>query len=282
MSLIESKINEPSEVIEARNKILTEFDGITFVEDGHKYFLDGKQLPSVSEVVGQFSIPFDTEAQAERYASKHGETAEYWKDQWRYKALKATTTGTLVHAYGESLGWLRNGHPELITPDNQCKYIADKNWLIPTRKKEEAILKFYDELHDSLHFVLAETQVYSNKGDASMVKRQFCGTFDLLMWYDCKEDPSKSGLVIMDYKTNASLTNDFARSMNKMMLPPFEGMYDESLAHYQIQLSLYAMCLRGIGFDVKGLRLIWLQEDGEYELIPLKDLSKEQWFKEAF
>lgn len=280
--MIESRVNEPKEVIEAREKILTEFDGIEFVEEGHMYFLNGNRLPSVSEVVSKFSIPFDTEEQAAKYAMKHGETAEYWKDQWRFKSLRATTTGTLVHAYGESLGWLRNGHPELITPDNRCKYIEDKGWLVPTRPKEEAILKFYDELNEDLHFVLAETQVYSNKSEASMVKQQFCGTFDLLMWYECKKNPQNSGLVVMDYKTNAELTKEFSRATNKMMLPPFDGMFEEALSHYQIQLSLYAMCLRGIGFDVKALRIIWLKDDGTYELVPLVDLSKEQWFREAF
>ena len=279
---IESKIPELDEVKEVRDKILTEFDGLVFIEEGHKYFLNGQRLPSVSEVTHQFMPPFDEKEQAERYAAKHGETAQYWLDQWKWKSLKATTAGTLVHAYGESLGWLRNGHPELITPDNKCKYIKDKNWLIPTRPKEEAILKFYDEKHKDLHFVLAETKVYSNKSEVSTVNNPYCGTFDLTMWYDCKENPNKSGLIILDYKTNADLQNDFARSFGKMMLHPFESMYAEPLSTYTLQLSLYALCLRGIGIDVKGLRIIWLKDDGTYELIPLKDLSKEAWFKNVF
>ena len=154
---------ELEEVVEIRKKILSEFGDLKFIEEGHKYFLNGEQLPSVSEITHRFSHEFNTDEQAERYAMKHGETAEYWKDRWRWNSLLATTKGTLVHEYGESLGWLRNGHPEKITPNNVCKYIKDKNWLIPTRKKEEAILKFYDELNENLHFVLAETKVYTGK-----------------------------------------------------------------------------------------------------------------------
>ena len=124
---------EPKEVTAIRNKILTEFKGLTFIEEGHKYFLNGTQLPSVSEVTHQFcAFPFDEQAQAIAYAEKHGETPQHWLDEWKFKNLRATTTGTLVHAYGESLGWLKNGHPEFITEDNKCKYIKDKNWLIPT------------------------------------------------------------------------------------------------------------------------------------------------------
>ena len=142
---------EPKEVTKIRNKILKEFSDLEFIEDGHKYFLNGVQLPSVSEVTHKFcAFPFNDKEQAEKYAEKHGETAQYWLDKWRFTSLKATTSGTLTHEFGESLGWLRNGHPELITDSCKPKYIKDKNWLIPTRPQEEAVLKFYDELHPNL------------------------------------------------------------------------------------------------------------------------------------
>lgn len=192
--------NEPQIVFDIRSKILDEFKDLVFIEDGHKYFLNGQSLPSVSEVTHHFQMPFDTQQQATRYAEKHGETPQYWMDKWRYKSLLATTTGTLVHSYGESLGWLRNCHPELITEENKCKYIKDKDWLIPTRPKEEAILKFYDEFPKDLHFVLAETKVYSNKSEPSMCAQQFCGTFDLLGYYKNPKPQGKSGLVVLDYK----------------------------------------------------------------------------------
>lgn len=280
---------EPKIVSEIRDHILEEFKDLTFVEEGHKYFLDGRSIPSVSAVVHRFANEFDSDAIATNYAIKNGGTKEFWQDQWKFKNLRATTTGTLVHEYGESLGWMLNGHPEFITPSCKPKYVADKKWLIPTRPKEEAILDFYTNLDPNLHFVLAETKVYSNKGEASMVKEQFCGTFDLLFYYKHPTDDSKSGLIIEDYKTNASLMNSYARQTNKMMLPPFGDMYDEALSHYVLQQSLYSMCLRGIGLDVKGIRLIWLKEKsdnngvvGEYELVKINDLSKEKWFKEAF
>ena len=272
---------EPTEVSLIRDTILDEFKDLTFVEEGHKYFLNGNQLPSVSEVTHKFSNPFDTEAQAAKYAEKHGETQQYWIDKWRYNSLLATTSGTLVHSYGESLGWLRSGHPEFITEENKCKYIADKGWLIPTREKEKAILKFFDEFPKNLHFVLAETKVYSNKSQISKCSQQFCGTFDLLGYYKHPTNDAKSGLVVLDYKTNAELTKSYSREHDKMLLPPFTDMWDEPLSLYTLQLSCYALCLRGIGLNVLGLRIIWLKDDGTYELLPLRDLSKEEYFKKA-
>lgn len=283
MDKIISVDGEPKEVTDIRNRILEEFKDLTFIEEGHKYFLNGQQLPSVSEVTHRFcAYPFDEKAQAESYAEKHGETPQHWIDKWKFTNLKATTSGTLVHAYGESLGWLRSGHPEFITEDNKCKYIKDKGWLIPTRAKEEAILKFYDELNPNLHFVLAETKVYSNKSEVSRVSNPFCGTFDLLMYYKHPTDDSKSGLIVLDWKTNKELRKDFSRENGKFLLPPFGVYFEEPLSYYTIQLNLYSLCLSGIGLPPIAARVIWLKDDGTYELIPINLLYKEEWFKNAF
>lgn len=267
---------EPKEVTKIRNKILKEFSDLEFIEDGHKYFLNGKQLPSVSQVTHKFKVEEDFGIVAERYAEKHGETAQYWLDKWKFNNLRATTSGTLVHAYGESLGWLRNGHPEKITEENKCKYIPEKNWLIPTRKKEEAILKFYDELNENLHFVLAETKVYTGKNkELTNLKQDYAGTFDILFYYKDPNDDSKSGLCIFDFKTNSDLYKDFNRNNGIMMYAPFSDMYSEPYGAYTLQLSAYQMPLEDIGLKVIARRIVWLKEDGTYELIPLKDVTKQ-------
>lgn len=268
--------NEPSEVTKVRNKILTEFKDLVFEEEPHKYYLNGVELPSVSHVTHKFSVPFDSDSVAERYAEKNGMTKEYWLDQWKFNNLKATTSGTLVHAYGESLGWLRNGHPEKITEENKCKYVKEKKWLIPTRKKEEAILKFYDELNDNLHFVLAETKVYTGKNkEITNLKQDYAGTFDILFYYKDPNDDSKSGLCIFDFKTNSDLYSEYNRNKGIMMYAPFSDMFSESFGAYTLQLSAYQMPLEDIGLKVIARRIVWLKDDGTYELIPVKDVTKQ-------
>ena len=274
---------EPKEVTEIRDKIITEFSDLKFIEEGHKYFLNGNPLPSVSEVTHRFcAYPFDEKLQASLYADKNGMTPEYWMDEWKFNNLKATTSGTLVHEYAEGLGWLRNGHQELMPKSCEKKYFKDKNWLIPTRPKEEAVLKFYNEMHPSLHFVLAETKVYSNKGEASTVKNPFCGTFDLLAYYKHPTDDTKSGLLVLDWKTNRELKKDFSRKKGKFLLSPFTDLYEEPLSYYTLQLNLYSLCLAGIGLPPIAARIIWLKDDGTYELIPVNLLYKEEWFKNTF
>lgn len=270
----ESKYNivvkgEPKEVTEIRQKILSSFDGLEFVDEGHKYFLNGQELSSVSSVVAQFEEEFDTQAKAEAYALKNGETPEYWIDKWKFTNLKATVSGTQVHSYGESLSWLYLGHPENITDDNKYKYVEDKGWLIPTRPKECAALNFFENFPEHMYIVLPETRIY-NIGD----RFKYAGTFDLLVYYDHPTDKSKSGLIVMDWKTNREIYKEYSREHGKMLVWPFSDLYDEPYGGYVLQTNFYSLALEKIGLKVIGRRIIWLKDDETFEIIPAPDVSK--------
>ena len=264
--------NEPKEVTEIRATILDKFKDLIFEEGPHVYYLSNDKshtFKSVTTRLGDFENEFNVDEIAERYALKHGETKEYWIDEWKFKNLVATTTGSMVHEYGESLGNMLNGNYLGITEANKAKFIKDKNWLIPTRPKEKAILSFFQDLNENLHFVLAEAKMYTE-----CLKENLAGTADILFYYKDPKDDSKSGLCIFDYKTNAEITKSFSRENGKMLLPPFDDYYDEPKSIYTLQLSTYSIPLQDLGFNIIARRLVWLKDDGTYEIIPLKDESK--------
>ena len=259
---------EPQVVADVRTRILSAFSDLEFVEEGHRYHIGDMEVQSVSSFTQKFEHEFDTDVRAVAYAEKNGGTPEYWKKVWKFKNLKATTTGTLVHSYAESMAWIKAGHPENITPDNLCKWVPEYNWLIPTRGKEEAVMAFWKDIPEDFHIVLPETRIY-NIGDTV----KYAGTFDLLLWYECKDDPSKSGCVVVDWKTNAEIRKEYNRANGKMMFQPFDLLYNEPLGAYTIQLNLYSMALRKIGLKVVGRRVVWLKEDGTYELVKVGDVT---------
>jgi hypothetical protein len=160
-------------------------------------------------------------------------------------------------------------------PDScKPKYVKDKGWLIPTRPKEEAVLKFYYELHPNLHFVLAETKVYTGKNlKLTNLQQNYCGTFDILFYYKDPNNDDNSGLCIFDFKTNKDLRKDFSRENGRFLLPPFGDLYEESLSFYTLQLSCYQIPLEDIGLKVIARRIVWLKDDGSYELLPLQDVT---------
>lgn len=270
-------MNEPwrEEVERGRNLILSTFSKLEFKEDTHQYFLDGKEYLSVSATIHKFEKEEDWDKIATDYAMKHGGTKEYWLDVWKFNNLKATTAGTIAHEYGESLAWMRNGFSEKITDICKMKYVKEKNWLIPTTPKEEAIMKFWDELNPNLHFVLAETKVYSGVGQyAEILQNNYAGTFDLLLYYYDEKNPERSGYVVEDYKTNKSLYKEYNQDVGRMLLDPFGDMVEEPKSLYTLQLSAYSQCLMNIGLPVIARRLIWLKDDGTFEHIPIPDVSE--------
>ena len=267
--------NEPTIVTDSRKLILNTFKDLTFFEEGHHYFLNNEEIISVTNIVKKFVDEVDFDQIAEKKAIRDGCDKQDLLDSWKYKNLQATVTGTLVHEFGESLGWLKNGHPELITDYCKSKYYKEKNWLIPTRKKEEAIINFFNDLPKSYHLVLNEARVYSglNKDETKNPQTKYCGTFDMLYWYDGDGDAEKAGFVIFDYKTNGKLTNDYNRALGRYLLEPFCNLIEEPLSEYTLQLSAYQIPLEDIGLKVIGRRLIWLKDDGTYEKVTLPDVS---------
>ena len=266
---------EPAVVTAARKKILGEFQDLEFYPEGHRYVSHDKTLPSVSNVTHCFiREPFNEQLQAKRYAEKRGQTAEYWIQQWRQNSFRATTLGTKTHAYGESLGYLRAGMPERICPSMQRQYMPQYGFLAPIHPKEEAVLKFMNEMPSSMHLVLNEAQVYSGKNPSKErnLKQQLAGTFDML-YYNDGSDGQPAGFMVLDYKTNANLANEYNRRFGRVLSSPFADMTEEDLSLYTIQLSLYALMLEDIGIPIISRRIIWLK-DGEYEAIPVPDVSE--------
>lgn len=267
---------EPEEACFARRLILDSFCDLEFYEHGHIYILRGNRLSSVSGISGRFeSRPFDVDVQACRYAERHGYTADYWKKLWDCNSFRATTLGTKTHEYGESLAYLKAGHPEFIRPSVARQFMPSMGYLAPIHPKEEAVERFLSELPRSLHLVLNEARVYSGKNpDSSKNLREcICGTFDMLYFYDGDGDADRSGYILFDYKTNKELFSEYNQRNHIMLLAPFEDIFQECFGEYAIQLSLYALMLEDIGIKVLDRRVVWLKDDGTYECMSLPDLS---------
>ena len=267
---------EPQIARDARKLILESFVDLEFYEDGHKYLLHDKELHSVSGIGHRFiETPFDEQAQAIAYAEKHGATPDFWIKQWRCNSFRAAVLGTKSHEFGESLGYLHAGHPEMIRDSVRSQYLAEYSYLATIHPKEETVELFMKELPSSYHLVLNEAKVYSGKNpDASKnLKEQICGTFDMLYWYDGDGDSEKAGFVILDYKTNKNLYNEYNRKHRKTLLPPFGNLFEEDYGLYVIQLNLYALMLEDIGLPVIARKIVWLKDDGTYDIIDTPCIS---------
>ena len=263
----ENVVDNADKIIsETRNLLNEKFGDINFIEEGHRYFIDGDEYIPVSNIIKEYEQDVDWDEKAGNYAKRYGRKKEDVQWEWKYNNLKATISGTRTHEFGESYTNLMSGHPELICNQNKPQYIAEHNILIPTYPKEDVIRKFYCELEKNLHPIGAEFKL-STKYIPDV--RKICGTCDILFW-----DSDKKGFVIGDWKTNAELKKSYIRMNNIMMKYPLTHMFDDALDHYRIQFNLYRTMLQSIGINIVGMILIWLKEDGSYQRINIDTIDE--------
>ena len=261
---------EPIEVTKMREHILASFKDLEFYEEGHKYLLHGQQIPSVSSLIEDLVPKANWERIKMMKAKKEGCTVEDLTRLWEENNVLATNNGTSTHLYGEMMMKFAMGE-EIFDPIIQPQY--EKGYLLPYSSKQMAVQKYWQDIFacPTLYPLLPEARMYMPEDNKFGIKKQYCGTGDILfaIYYQ-----GEWCLDLMDYKTNANLINDYARAKNKMMLKPFNDLYDEPLGHYTIQLSLYSLMLMNLGYKVIDRRLIWLKEDGSYEKIALPDITE--------
>ena len=260
-------------ICENTRKLLEEkFGNIQFVEEGHEYFIEKEKYTPVSTIISEYEQPFDEDRVAENYARKNHRTKEDVLREWKFKNLKSTIGGSRVHEFGESYTNMVAGFPEKICESNRKQYVDCRGEmvLVPTYAKELSVKRFYDEKSDCLIPVGAEFKLSTRyMGDKV---RKICGTCDLLFY---EEDPlfGEGQFVLADWKTNVSLTNDYKKKNNICMKFPFDNMIDDALSHYTLQFNLYRRMLESVGVKIGDMRLIWLKEDGDYEIIKIGKLS---------
>ena len=255
-----------------RNLLFEKFGNIKFIEEGHEYFIDDEKYTPVSTVISEYEQPFEEDKVAENYAKKNRRTKEDVLKEWKFKNLKSTIGGSRVHEFGESYTNMVAGFPEKICESNRKQYVDCRGemMLIPTYPKESAVKKFYDEKSGYLTPVGAEFKLSTRYMGDNV--RKICGTCDLLFY---EEDPlfGEHQFVLADWKTNASLTNDFKRNKKICMKFPFDNMIDDALSHYTLQFNLYRRMLESVGVKIGDMRLIWLKEDGDYEIIKIEKMN---------
>lgn len=260
---------------EIREKIVDAFKDLTFVEEGHKYYLHGNEITCVSNVIHQFQEHFDARQKAIETSERHfndessiyfGKTPKEIEKMWEENSKNACEHGTERHEFSESCFYFMTRQYDKILPQFKDRLLSDNEFLAKY-PKEEAAASFYEDMPSCIIPILAETKVYDER-------LKYSGTFDLLCYYDAELDgrnSDNSGLMVLDWKTNKNLYKNFG---GKTLLYPFEGLLDSPVSIYKLQLSLYQNALENIGMKVIARRLMWLKPDGTYDKIPLEEYTK--------
>lgn len=188
----------------------------------------------------------------ENYVLKHGETEEYWLNEWEKKKNSACFDGTAFHKFKEDSEnyslFLNHNFKDYPLRNFEREAAADPN-------------RTYRDLPDGAYMEL------------TLFNRRFmiAGQADKVV---------KDGLYIDidDYKTNSNFTKmsfKHPKTGYKMMHYPAHNLMDCHVGHYTLQLNIYAWMLAQFGLIPRNLRILYydLKEDDRKRLRNGEDMS---------
>ena len=272
IKLFNQKYLEPKEITECRQRIIAHANELTFNEAEHKYFLpNGNELPSVSSMIDTFIPEVDWDKKAENSAKKKGLSKEEVRRQWSENALRSTNNGTSTHLFGEAYMHFLQGDVEWIKANPIISAQYEKGYLIPYSPKQEAVELFYNAVYTNA--MKSNVVMYPIIAEAKLHTDKYAGTADALFGYF---DNEGLALMIYDWKTNASLVNNYNRQRGVYMKYPFnEYPYvDENLTHYTIQQSMYQVALENLSYRVASRSLIWLKDDSTFARVDVENVTE--------
>lgn len=228
----------------------------------HIYSLNGERYLSSTQVVEKFQNPFNAREIAERYAAKHGGTAEYWMQEWAENRDRSLVRGNTIHDANETALQGRmmdtfNGRQVAVHGD---AILEEDPWFQrPDGVYTERMLWHHGyKIAGRADKIIIETEHLTPHRGFLDVKQRVAH--------------------IEDYKTNKELKKEsyrFASGNYKMMKPPLGHIMDCNWWHYQIQLSLYMFMLEYQGFKPGTMTVIHYPHDGAKQRHPVTYLKRE-------
>jgi ATP-dependent exoDNAse (exonuclease V) beta subunit len=217
----------------------------------HKYTYHGDVFQSVTQFIGEFHLPFDTEGKSKKKAEDTGFDQEWIKAEWKETNRYANEVGTEMHNYIE----------------NYYKRIYQE---IPLNLDVVHRINKFNKIHVSklykLEPLMFEVKVFSKKWKKA-------GTIDALFMKDGK-------LYILDWKSNSKFTHDNHKDGRwQKLLWPFDSFYKNHHNEYSIQLSMYACILEEWGFEVAGAYIVYIgpgEEDAQlHKVVDMREYIKQ-------
>lgn len=226
-------------------------DQFVFNPGLHRYTYDGEVYQSVTQFIGQFHEPFDSDKWSKIKAEQAGVEQEDIKKEWKRLNDYANEVGTSMHNYIEL--YYKREYQELPTNLDVINRINKFNVIFAKHLSKLEPLAF-------------EVRVFSKKWKKA-------GMIDSLFIKDGK-------IFILDWKSNKEFRTDAdKKGRYHKLLPPFDNWYANHLNEYSIQLSMYASILEEWGFEIGGAYLVHIgpgDEDAKiYKAIDMRNTIKD-------
>lgn len=248
------------------SKLFTEFNDVTYYDEPHKYFLDGKQLISVTTLIGKYEDEFDAQYWGEIKGNQYNIDKDEIIHLWNYINKVGTTRGSIVHDYAENL------FNNKVFPYPRQRVVDmfgnDPIWDSYLKAKKH-VDTFYKFSKNKLIPIKTELVVFDREhGIGGMVD---------LLFYNIKAKEFQ----IWDWKTNKEFSGwnkENGADVNEgktNFTGPLAFLKNNDLNHYSLQLDTYKYIIeKNTGLKLGQSYLVWVSHcEPRFEVIPTVDRS---------
>jgi hypothetical protein len=238
-------------------ELFTAFNDVTFFDVPHKYYIDGKELISVTTLIHKYQEEFNEDYWSDYKSNQFNVSQKEVLRAWKFINKKGTIKGSAIHNYAENL--FQNKEFEYPKHIILNEFGFDPVWPeYQTTKKH--VDKFYADVHDKLIPIKTEFVVFDRE-------TQIGGMLDIL-FYNVK----KREIQIYDWKTNKSFSKE---EKKRHMLNDLCLLEDCDLEIYSLQLNMYKHIIeKNTGIKLGKSYIVWFSHNNpSYEIIEVKDRS---------
>ena len=237
------------------SELFTAFNDITFYDEPHKYFLGGKELISVTTLIGKYHEPFDEDYWSGYKATEYNLTPEEVLRAWKFINRKGTIKGSAIHDYAENL--FQNKKFEYPQQMILNEFGFDPVWNEYEITKKH-VDKFYNEVQGKLIPIRTEMVVYD--------KETLIGGMLDILFYNVK----MKEFQIWDWKTNKKFDRE---NKERYLLGNLCTIEDSDLEVYSLQLEMYKQIIeKNVPIKLGQSYIVWFSHRNEsYEIIKTTD-----------
>jgi hypothetical protein len=241
--------------VQIPHELFTSFNEITFYDEPHKYYVNGKELISVTTLLHKYQEEFNEDYWSNYKSEQFSISQKEVLRAWNFINKKGTIKGTAIHDYAENLFQNKEfKYPkELIL--NEFGFDPVINEYNITKKH---VNKFYNDVQGKLIPIRTEMVVYDKE---SLI----AGMLDML-FYNIKAQEFQ----IYDWKSNKDFTYEMK---NRHLLDELFALEDCDMEIYSLQLELYKYIIeKATGIKLGNSYIVWFSHNNDnYKIMKTKD-----------
>lgn len=237
------------------NKLFTTFNNVTYHDEPHKYYVNGKELISVTTILHRYQEEFQEDYWSKYKAKEYGLTQREVLRAWKFINKKGTMKGSGIHDYSENLFL----NKVFLYPKQQILNEFGFDPILPEYEiTKKYVNNFYNDVKDKLIPVRTEMIIYDSE---SLIG----GMLDILFF-----NVKTGEFQIWDWKTNKKFEMEMKTRhfQDKLFI-----LEDSDLEIYSLQLAMYKLIIeKNTDIKLGKSYVVWFSHNNDnYKIIETKD-----------